>query len=146
MDLLHIPGSTFNPLVFNVESSVGFNGQNSNGEDKVLVQFLLRRCADSPKLNPARRARMKIRVDGMVGPATIDAIKAAQEHMRERNPNTVVDGRVSRARGVTYATEAAWTIVTLNNVVRHNFPGQWPRLQDIAECPGQVRSKVPNLL
>ena len=146
MHLLARPGDPFVPLAFNVDSSVGEGGANSNSTDVALVQFLLKKTSRSPKLSADTKARMaRVRITGSVDPLTVDGIRAIQEHMRRKHPGTVVDGRVSPARGHWYG-EGAWTIVSLNRSMRIQFPSQWPRLQDISECPGSVRSKVPTLI
>lgn len=136
------------PIFFNVDSSVGQGGANSNQEDILLVQLLLKKAAERPPATvPASTTQRVARVtlSGTSDSATIDGIRAIQERMRERNPGTIVDGRVSPARGVSYG-EADWTIVTLNTHCRRAFPEVWPRLQDFRDCPPQLRARFAQLL
>ena len=92
------------PLFFNVDSSVGNNGMNSIRVDILLVQFMIRKLGElSTNVSPDRRARMsRVVADGLSGPNTIDGIRAIQEVMRDSRPATIVDGRVSSARGYDY--------------------------------------------
>ena len=135
------PISTVTPMFFNVNSSVGNNGTNSNRIDILLVQFLIRKLSvvAAANLSPDQIARMRrVTVDGVSGPITINGIRAVQERMRQENPRTVVDGRVSSAHGRQYG-EGFWTIVTLNGSLRKRIPFVWPRLQDIPDCPAALK-------
>ena len=118
------PAGSYFQMFFNVEASVGHFGQNSNSDDILLVQFLLRKCAEISEIaaNPERKARlMRVPLTSVCEENTIDGIRAIQEQMKEKNAGTVVDGRVSKARGHHYGG-GAWTIVTLNASVRHEVP------------------------
>src|SRR5438105_13615804 len=98
------------PLFFNIDSSVGQGGANSRIEDILLVQFLVRKAAEtaSATLSPERKARMlKVKTNGIVDDDTIDGIRAAQEHIRQGRPGTIVDGRASPARGYEYGSGGA---------------------------------------
>ena len=136
------------PIFFNINSSVGHQGQNSKREDIMLVQFLIRKSAekDSAGIKPDQRQRMlRVVADGQCGPITIDGIRAVQETMKERNPRTVVDGRVSPARGYIYGG-GFWTIASLNTAFRKRYRQNWPRLQSIADCPGLLRAEAERCL
>ncbi len=129
-------------VFFNVDSSVGHMGSNSNRTDILLVQFLIRKLSviAAANLSPNQVARMgRVSVDGMSGPITIDGIRAVQEKMREKYPRTVVDGRVSSARPAGRYGGGIWTIVTLNTSVRSRIPSVWPRLQDVPDCPPTLK-------
>jgi hypothetical protein len=131
-------------MLFNVEASVGKFGQNSKPDDVLLVQFLLRKCAEISEVavNPARKARLlQVPTTGFCEENTIDGIRAIQEQMKEKNPGTVVDGRISRAQGYIYGG-GAWTIVTLNASIRREFPNIWPRLQDFGDCPAPLAERI----
>ena len=135
-------------IFFNVDSSVGNNAVNSNPVDILLVQFLIRKCAElaADGLRPDRRQRMlRVTPDGRVGPLTIDGIKAVQETMRDKYPGTVIDGRVSYARDYRYGG-GIWTIVSLNFSLRKRTPQIWPRLQDLPGCPGALKIKFQEIL
>ena len=125
-------------VFFNLESSVGNNGTNSNRNDILLAQFLIRKLsAVAASISPDQRTRMgRVAVDGRSGPITIDGIRAVQEKMRGISPGTVVDGRVSSAGHTGRYGGGVWTIVTLNSSLRKRIPAVWPRLQDLPTAPG----------
>lgn len=138
------------PIFLNVSASVGNQAANANSDDIILVQFLLRAIAETlPATVPggqSRRERMlKVPLSGSIDPATIDGIRAWQEGAKEMSPGTVVDGRVSSARGYLYGG-AMWTIVHMNAVFRAHFPRMWPRLQDHPSCPAPLKLRVPLVL
>ena len=137
-------------LFFNVDTSVGNQGANSNPEDILLVQFLVRKVGETTGIGsgvtPERKARMSMVVPtGAIDPVTIDGIKAVQESMRELVAGTKVDGRVSVARNFAYGS-GSYTIVSLNATVRKHFPRLWPRLHDFPDCPSLLKVRVPDVL
>ena len=105
------------PIFFNVDSSVGENGQNSSAEDILLVQFLLHEIAaaaksSKPGARPTGSGSLKVPMSGANDAATIDGIRAWQEGRKEGMPATIVDGRVNSARGVFYVkggSGRSWT-------------------------------------
>ena len=132
-------------VFFNLDSSVGYNGANSNRTDILLVQFLIKKLSvlAASTLSPDQRARMgRVTVDGMSGPITVDGIRAVQERMRQKHPATVVDGRVSSARPSLRYGGGVWTIVTLNGSLRKRIPTVWPRLQDLPDCPAGLKIEI----
>jgi hypothetical protein len=135
------------PLYFNVDTSVGQGGANSSREDILLVQFLLRKVGDaSPEVPPHRREVMRnVDPTGVCDADTIAGIRAAQEVMRERFPSTVVDGKVSTARTYEYG-RGVYTIVSLQVTLRRKFPKEWPRLDEFADCPPELKTRVPKIL
>jgi hypothetical protein len=139
------------PLFFNVDGSVGEQGQNSSAEDILLVQFLLHEIAVGAKASKpggeAHRQRiLKVPMSGACDAATIDGIRAWQEGRKDDMPRTIVDGRVDSAHGVFYVRGGEWTIVDLSQVFRSLFPNIWPRLQDHPKCPAALKSRVPQVL
>ena len=147
------PGVIDLPIFFNVDSSVGDKGQNSSAEDILLVRFLLHEIAAGAKASKPggeeRRQRiLKVPMSGASDADTIDGIRAWQEGRKQELPhtNTIVDGRVDSARGVFYVKGGEWTIVDLNEVFRSLFPKIWPRLQGHPNCPGPLRTRVPQVL
>jgi hypothetical protein len=129
-------------LIFNVDAPVGLG---SAGEDVFLVQFLIRSMAESSpaSISPEIIARMKnVPLNGFADDDTVDGIMAVQERMQAKNPGTIVDGRVSPARGEAYGPKEFWTIVTLNSTVRKNNLEKWPRLHEMKDCPDAVKNKV----
>jgi hypothetical protein len=137
------------PLFFNVDESVGNMGVN-NPEDVLLVQFMMRTVAEmTPAQNAegaSRRERMLLMpVSDYCDEATMDGIRAWQEGRKDTIPGTVVDGRVSPARGYFYGG-GEWTIVDVNVFFRKLFPNVWPRLQDVPNCPPALQARAPQVL
>lgn len=138
-------------MFFNVDQSVGHNAANANPDDILLVQFLLKQLGErqpsATAAGRARRERMRnVPLTGHCCPLTIDGIRAAQESGRDvQGPSSIVDGRVSSARGYNYGG-GFWTIVDLNYQFRHITANMWPRLQDVPGCPGALAQKVRAIL
>lgn len=135
------------PLLFNVEGSVGRNGQNLHSDDILLVQFLLSKMADSAiAFSAERRAKLaNVPLTGTCDAATIDGISAFQGQIADISPGTVVDGKVSVASGYEYGS-GTYTIVQLNSALRTRFPQFWPRLFDVPGCPPALQAKVKTLM
>ena len=127
-------------LFFNVDSSVGQNGDNSNAIDIYLVQFLMRKVAERllGKWGKPRDRMLAVKVNGVCTPVTIDGIKAFQEILKTRYPGTIVDGLAAIAPDYNYGA-GAYTIVALNTNTRKRYPELWPRLQDFPDCPGALK-------
>lgn len=138
------------PIFFNVDESVGRQGAN-HPEDVLLVQFMLRTVAEmtpsqSPQGESRRQRILQIPVTGFCDEATIDGIRAWQEARKETISGTVVDGRVSPARGYFYGGVGEWTIVDVNVFFRKLFSNVWPRLQDVPGCPPLLQARAPQVL
>src|SRR5262245_32348258 len=121
------PRSQIVPIFFNVETSVGRNGQNSSMEDIMLVQLLLtlngeRVPAGSAEAEKAHVLMRSISISGVVDQATIDGIVAFQESMRRSGfPSFPVDGRVNVAHSYSYGP-VPYTIFLMNGFVRRHSP------------------------
>jgi hypothetical protein len=89
---------------------------------------------------------LKVRATGICDEDTIDGIRPTQEHIRQSRPGTVVDGRVSPARGYSYGGGGSWIIVFLNIQMRLALSRVWPRLQDLADCPPQLKTRSQEVL
>ena len=135
------------PMFFNVDGVVGVNGANAT-DDVALVQFLIRKAGERvpPSRGVDRTPRyLAVPLSGTCDPPTIDGIRAVQEDMREKFPGTIIDGRVSPARGLRYGP-SPWTIVMLNGFCRKFCPEFWPRLFDAGDCPGPLIAAVKRRL
>jgi hypothetical protein len=143
------PGSPYH-IGFNVDRSVGAKGANSSTEDILLVQFMIRKIAETsagstPEQEMWKRRMLKAPVSGMVDDDTIDAIRAFQEATHAGSPGTIVDGRVDSARGHSYGS-GFYTILYLNGEFRAKFQRAWPRLQDVDGCPPGLAAAVKRIL
>ena len=135
------------PVFFNVDGVVGDPPAQNKREDVLLVQFLFNLLgnASGPTRYPdMRSAAQAVRVTGTIDSATITAIRTLQGVQRTLNPRTVVDGRVSPARGFTYG--ALWSIVQLNNYVQDHNRDTWPRIDKYAGCPDEIKQLVTRTL
>jgi hypothetical protein len=149
---MHVLTTTISsfPLILNVNTSVGRGGQNSNIEDILLVQFLLRKLVERmPATTPAGKAAdevmRRIQFTGAADPTTIAAIEAFQQSQRAAVSGTIVDGKVSPAHGIAYGG-GAWTIAQLNFFIRKSCQDVWPRLDKFGDCPGLLKSRIPQIL
>ena len=134
------------PVFFNVDGVVGAAPAVNNREDVLLVQFIFNVIATSPRptTDPVLLAAARaVRLTGTIDPATITAIRAHQTVDRRisGNPNQVVDGRVSPAKG-GYSYGALWTIAELNNNLQDRHVNIWPRIDTIPGCPAELRQMV----
>ncbi|HSM59939.1 MAG TPA: hypothetical protein VK849_04035 [Longimicrobiales bacterium] len=134
------------PVFFNVDGVVGAPPADNRREDVMLVQFALEMIADSPlreNMDPALvAAAREVRVTGSIDAETVNAIQAFQLATRRAfDPATVVDGRVSPARG-GYSYGSTWTIARLNESVQHRNRGIGPRIDRIPGCPGELQQMV----
>jgi hypothetical protein len=131
------------PVFFNVDGVVGTAPATNNREDVLLVQFFLKTIGDLPNgTDPAVVAACKlVKVTGTIDPQTIAAITAAQQSRKKQNPATVVDGRVSPAKG-GYSYGAFWTIAQLNHGTRRRHKEVWPRIDKIPGCPDELKAMV----
>lgn len=138
------------PIFFNLNTSVGKAGQNTNIEDVLLVQWLLKKLVERmPATTPEGKAAddviRRMQVTGSVDPTTITAIESFQNSMKAKNPGVVVDGRMSPAKGIGYGS-GVWSIAQLNNFIRKSCQDKWPRLQDFKDCPGSLQVRFQEIL
>ena len=130
------------PVFFNVDSAVGRMAPNSL-EDVLLVQFLLKSLATHMTTEKGRKIQPILAAtpqSGRCDDATIKSIEAFQRAM-----GSIVDGRISPARGYTYGS-GIFSIVNLNSTVRNDYPKVWPRLDQMPNCPGGLKSVLPRIL
>jgi len=138
------------PIFFNIDVSVGKNGNNGNSDDVLLVQFLLKKNGelvpgDTPEGAQANEVMKKVPLTGQIDQATIDGITAFQTARRREYPGTIVDGRVSPATHYRYGGHF-FTIAAMNGYIRKFAPQVWPRLHDFSDCPAMLKVKIPQIL
>lgn len=132
------------PVFFNVDAAVGAVPAINNREDVLLVQFafVIMSASQLPGTSlEFYRAASAVRMTGSIDQITIDAIRALQAEVKKRQPNTIVDGRVSPATGYGYGA-AAFTIGHLNESIQHRHIEHWPRLDKIPGCPAELKQMV----
>ncbi|BCW88880.1 hypothetical protein sos41_20250 [Alphaproteobacteria bacterium SO-S41] len=123
------------PIFFNVDTSVGRGGQNSNPDDVMLVQYFLSLIGKqpSPKTPPSLAA---VKPTGKIDPITIQAIEDFQ-----RADGIQPDGRVSVAQGYRYGSHY-YTIATLGFNVQDRFKMLWPNVDKMPGCPPLLKGAV----
>jgi len=138
------------PIFFNVSTSVGNQGMNTNRDDILLVQFFLRKNGEKVPAKTAEGAAeneimKRVPLSGVADPATIAGIRAFQTAMRRKIPSTAIDGRVSPARNYSYGS-GMFTIAAMNGFLRRHCKDVWPRIHDFTDCPEPVRAKARELI
>ena len=134
------------PVFFNVESRVE-KGVAASTEDVLLVQFLLRKIGDSALAMDTDKKEAMRNVDptGVCDDDTVNGITAFQRTIQQKFPGTIVDGKVSPARGYSYG-RGVFTIVHMQVTIRRLFPKVWPRLHDFKDCPPILQARIPVVL
>ncbi len=140
------PSFQFLPVFFNVDEVVGDVPAVNKNEDVLLVQFFLKVIGRQVRASELQIARL-VQVTGVMDKLTIDAIEVLQVIARRRNPATVVDGRVSPARGgaISYGG-GFWTIAILNNFIKDNNFNIWPRIDLLPDFPSGLKLLVSRSL
>lgn len=135
------------PVFFNVDQVVGAMPASNLREDVLLVQYLLTVMSKNPppggRSPEFQKSLSVVRCSGVADPETINAIRAAQQEAKKFKPQTVVDGRVSPAKGYLYdGVSSNWVIVHLNESVQHPHLEIWPRIDLIQGCPEEIKKLV----
>lgn len=133
------------PLFFNVDASVGNQGSNSKFDDIILVQFFLKLTGKLAVKPDARAKMLATPQTGLIDATTIENIKFFQQSLKDAGRPVTVDGRISSAKGYFFGA-TPFTIVHLNAIVRAGFREQWPRVQDIPECPDMLKPVIAAIL
>jgi hypothetical protein len=134
------------PFFYNVDSAVG-SGCPNHREDVLLVQHFLVTINNnpnvfSPPFPPLPLSPGEIlKVDGIVGPITLRAIKHFQEVGKSRGNNIATDGRIDKATGsgAGASSQTQFTIIFLNNAYRAIRPGS---VQNISFLAGDLPSEL----
>ena len=129
------------PVFLNIDGDVGEGAPNVNPQDIALVQYMLRTIGDRPGGRAIEVADVLRQVEptGVMDDRTIAAIRALQS---VRDPGTVVDGKVSTARGYTYDGVHNYMIVAMNHSMRNRYPDAFPRLDRVPGCPFMVEVAI----
>jgi hypothetical protein len=133
------------PVFFNVDGVVGAAPAVNNREDVLLVQFAFTVMA-SKRLPGASdafyQAASAVKMTGTIDQATINAITAMQVEVKKSQPSTVVDGRVSPAKGTYGYGGGVYSIGHLNESMQHRHIENWPRIDKIPGCPPELKQMV----
>jgi hypothetical protein len=134
------------PVFFNVDETVGAAPAANKREDVLLVQFAFVVIASNPAPDSSAEfnvAAAAVKLTGVADPATINAIVATQNEAKRKGlAGTVIDGRVSPAKGGYAYGTSTWTIVHLNESMQGRHIKLWPRIDQIPGCPPELQQMV----
>lgn len=134
------------PVFFNVDGVVGAAPAANKREDVLLVQFAFTVIAASPTPGSSpefRQAAAAVQMTGTIDNATINAIRATQAEVKKKGQSaTVIDGRVSPAKGGYAYGDATWTIVHVNESIQGRNIKIWPRIDQIPSCHPELKQMV----
>ncbi|AKC85916.1 hypothetical protein [Pseudoxanthomonas suwonensis] len=138
-------GGNYAHFHWNLDSSVGRGGQNSNPCDVSYLQWYYALAAAHPNTPEERKVvYRKVRITGTCAGTDADplvgAIIAHQRHLKHPQ----VDGRVSVARGTGFVGTSGFFILRIGARLAHMHPRAWPRLDLIPGCPPLVAQAVQN--
>ncbi len=129
------------PVIYNVEGPVGAAPATNHPDDVVLVKSFLKMLSDAPtpRIDPPLQAACKaIVISTNPDAALIAAIKAFQTNLKKKDPNIIVDGRVSPAKeNYSYTSKGTpWSIVQLNFDMKapERFGPVWPCVHLAKNC------------
>lgn len=128
------------PGFYNVGGVVGAPPALNDAEDVFLVQYLFNLLGRDPT-DPNSATWKTVLVTGVIDSLTINAIVRFQQRRQKFLPGTIVDGRVSPAKGYAYGP-SFYTIALMNEFVQRDFYEQWPRLDRMPACPVKVKDMV----
>lgn len=134
-------------FMWNLDSSVGKGGANNNRTDISYLQWYYTLAAQSPLVDPDRKAIYKnVSVTGICSGRDDDPlVKAIIAHQRILN-HPVIDGKASALPGnsgnVRLADQKAFFIIRLGARLAYLYPQSWPRLDQMPRCPPSVAAAV----
>jgi hypothetical protein len=139
---LHYAGTAAH-FQWNLDSSVGKGGQNSNPTDVSYIQWYYTLAAVHPNTPQVRKVvYSKVKVTGTCkGTADDPLVQAILAHQTAlRHP--YIDGKISVAKGDGRVAELAYFILRLGARLSDMYPQYWPRLDMIPNCPALVANAV----
>ena len=128
------------PFTYNVCSAVGRNCPNQT-DDVMLVQTMLKMNAILN--NPSSRIAA-LKIDGVCGRKTIQAIFTAQEDARRSigSAKLLVDGVVGRALGTVSPQGNEYLIIHLNRSLFALSSARWSNLAKCVEVPAALKRAI----
>lgn len=154
--LVAAPPNDNSGLLFNVDGVVGAPPALNKREDVLFVQFAIhvdRRSYTGGIVDEDQgvvSASRDLQVTGFIDDVTIDSIREYQLRQKRYTPGTMVDGRVSPARGDNFSyggrLGSPLTLITLNDALGSAIRVDWPRIDRIPGCPDELKETVIRLL
>ena len=130
-------------FMWNLSASVGKGGANSNVADVSLIQWYYTLASNFYLTDQANKdVYRKVQVTGRcIGTDSDPLVAAIMIQQRSMNHPTV-DGKVSVVSGGGKLGDKAFFLLRLEARFAVMFPGAWPRLDLIPNCPAVVKSAV----
>jgi hypothetical protein len=137
-------------FMWNLDCSVGKNGQNSVPADVMFIQWYYTVASGFHLTTPENKEiYRKVKITGGCSGMDSDPLVAAIVAQQRGMGHPVVDGRVSVVSGSGHVGEKAFFLLRLEARFAVMYPNAWPRLDLIPGCPGAVmavaRNAVPNM-
>lgn len=138
---IHTSTGAYAFFQWNIDASVGKGGQNSSPCDIAYIQWYYTLAARHPETPPERKAIYgKVRVTGICRGTDDDPLVAAiMAHQKGIN-HSIIDGKVSVAQGSGKIGDKAYFVLRIGARLANMYPGLWPRLDLMPDCPPQVAS------
>jgi hypothetical protein len=136
--------------MWNLDCSVGKGGQNSVGADVSFLQWYYTLAAGFHLTTPENQAIYRqVKITGTCTGRDDDPLVAAITAQQRGLNHPYVDGKASVVTGTGRISDKAFFLIRLEARFAVMFPGAWPRLDLIPNCPGSVmevsRGAVPTL-
>lgn len=137
-------------FMWNLDSSVGKGGSNSDPSDVSFIQWYYVLAADFHLTDPDRKIiYRKVQTTGICSGSDADPlVQAILAHQRNLNHPTI-DGKVSLVQGAGKVGAVAYFLLRLEARFAVMYPDKWPRLDLIPKCPAQVaevsRYAIPSM-
>ena len=136
--------------MWNLDSSVGKNGANSNAADVSFIQWYYTLAANFHLTVPAsQEIYRKVRISGVCRGTDADPLVAAILAQQRSMNHPSLDGKVSVVSGTGKVGANAFFLLRLEARFAVMFPNLWPRLDLIPGCPSSVqevsRAAIPNM-
>jgi hypothetical protein len=137
-------------FMWNLDSSVGKGGANSNPADVSFIQWYYTLASDFHLTQePNRTIYRKVKITGTCNGTDSDPLVAAIIAQQRSVNHPQVDGKVSVVTGSGKIGANAFFLLRLEARFAVMHPNAWPRLDLIPSCPGTIaqlsRDAIPNM-
>ena len=130
-------------LFYNLDAAVGKGAANKR-DDVLLVQYLMKTSANIPGKFSAQVGGVTQTV-GKWGDFDDTLLEMVQKAWSERGTATWHDHRIDpvpRQGSTTPKHHAQYKILTLNAIYASLRPADFPRIAEVADCPGELRAAI----
>lgn len=130
-------------IFYNLDAAVGKGAANKR-EDVLLVQYLLKTSANIPGKFRAEVGGVT-QVAGKWGEFDEMLLGLVQKEWARLGTKTWQDSRIDPVPakgGTTPVHNAQYKILTLNAIYASLRPADFPRIAEVADCPGELRAAI----